>query len=69
MRGLTYLEILVLGELVGQVHCLVGAPLGRHHNAPDLLHLGVVWGTHPVQVARDLQVEETRMTHNRLLTI
>ena len=59
----------MLGQLVGKVYCLVGAPLGRHHNAPDLLHLGVVRGAHPVQVARDLQVEKTRMTHRRLLTI
>ncbi len=33
------LEILVLGEEVGQVDKLVCAALRDHHNAADLLHL------------------------------
>ena len=44
----------MLGEEVGEVDGLVGAPLRHHHHTPDLLHLGVVRGTHPVQVARYL---------------
>ena len=50
----TDLEVLVLGEEAGEVDGLVGAPLRHHHHTPDLLHLGVVRGTHPVQVARYL---------------
>ena len=50
----TDLEVLMLGEEVGEVDGLVGAPLRHHHHTPNLLHLGVVRGTHPVQVARYL---------------
>ena len=50
----TDLEVLMLGEEAGEVDGLVGAPLRDHHHTPDLLHLGVVWGTHTIQVARYL---------------
>ena len=38
-EGFQALHELVLGQLVWQVNVLVGAPLGRHHDAADLLHL------------------------------
>ena len=41
------------GQVVWQVHCLVGAPLGRKHYAPDILHLGVVSRGDTVQAARN----------------
>ena len=50
------LQIFMLGEEIGQVDGLVCPPLWNHHHTPDLLHLGVVWGTHSIQVARYLQV-------------
>ena len=33
---------------------LVDIPLGDHYHTPDLLHLGVVGWTHPVQIASNL---------------
>jgi hypothetical protein len=38
-QRLQVLEVVVLREGVRQVHDLVVAPLGRHHDAPDLLDL------------------------------
>lgn len=48
------LEVLVLRQLVWQVYSLVSAPLGRHHDTPDLLHLRVVRRAVAVEVATDL---------------
>lgn len=44
----------MLGQLAGEVDGLMGSPLRHHHNTPNLLHLGVVWGTHPIEVACNL---------------
>lgn len=44
----TDLEVLMLGKLARQVHGLVSAPLWYHHDAADLLHLGVIWWAHPI---------------------
>mmetsp|Transcript_62206 Transcript_62206/g.196851 ORF Transcript_62206/g.196851 Transcript_62206/m.196851 type:complete len:1067 (-) Transcript_62206:4174-7374(-) len=54
-QGLQVLQVVVLREGARQVHRRVVAPLGRHRNAPDLLHLGVVRGRHAVHVTRDLR--------------
>lgn len=54
-QGLELPQVLVLGQALGQLHPLVGAALGPHHDAADLLHLGVVHGAGPVQVARYLR--------------
>ena len=45
----------MLGQLARQVHSLVSAPLWYHHNAADLLHLGVIWWAHPIQVSCNLE--------------
>lgn len=45
----------MLWQLPWQVHGLVCPPLGHHHNAPDLLHLGVVWRAHSIQVTCNLK--------------
>lgn len=44
----------MLGQLAGEMDGLMGSPLRHHHNTPNLLHLGVVWGTHPIEVACNL---------------
>ena len=54
----TNLEVLVLWEEVGEVDCLVCPPLRNHHHTPDLLHLRVVWGTHSIQEACNLEGRE-----------
>lgn len=46
----------MLGQLAGQVHSLVRAPLWHHHNTTDLLHLRVIWRAHPIQVSRNLEI-------------
>mmetsp|Transcript_31891 Transcript_31891/g.87333 ORF Transcript_31891/g.87333 Transcript_31891/m.87333 type:complete len:766 (-) Transcript_31891:1916-4213(-) len=51
------LEVLVLGQRVGQVHRLVGAPLRHHHAAAHLLHLRVVRRRDSVEEARDLRAQ------------
>ncbi len=50
-----YLEVLVLRQHVWQMDSLMSAPLGYHDDAANLLHLGVIGGTHPVQEASNLQ--------------
>lgn len=45
----------MLWQLPWEVHGLVCPPLGHHHNAPDLLHLGVVWRAHSIQVTCNLR--------------
>lgn len=45
----------MLGQLARQVHSLVSAPLWHHHDAADLLHLGVIWWAHPIQVSCNLE--------------
>ena len=50
----------MLGQDVGQMHSLVRSPLRRHHDAANLLHLGVVRWAHSVQVARDLERRHQR---------
>lgn len=52
----TDLEVLMLGQLAGQVHSLVSAPLRHHHNTTDLLHLRVVWRAHPIEVSCNLEM-------------
>lgn len=56
----------MLGQLAGQVHSLVSAPLGHHHNTADLLHLRVIWRAHPVQVSCNLEMKgsETILSTN-----
>lgn len=56
----TDLEVLMLGQLARQVHCLVGAPLWNHHDAADLLHLGVIWRAHTIQVPCNLKTRGLR---------
>lgn len=46
----------VLGQVLGQVHLLVRAPLRRHHGALHLAHHRVVRRGSAVQVARDLEI-------------
>ncbi len=41
----------MIRERHGQIHQLMVAPLGGHHYAPDLLHLGIVGGTNPIHKA------------------
>lgn len=63
-----YLEVLVLWELVGEMHGLVGSPLRHHHDAADLLHLGVIRGAGAIQVTCNL--EETQADRSaRLIPI
>lgn len=50
----------MLGQLARQVHGLVSAPLWYHHNAADLLHLGVIWWAHPIQVSCNLETRGSR---------
>lgn len=50
----TYFEVLMTRQLVGQVDSLVSSPLWHHDDAADLLHLGVVWWTGAIQVAGNL---------------
>jgi len=57
----TDLKIIVSGEDVWQVDHLMSSPLGRHNNAPDLLHLRVVWGTDTKQVTGNLQKNSTNV--------
>lgn len=45
-----YLEVLVTGKEVWQVHRLVGTPLRDHYNATNLLDLRVIRWTHTIQV-------------------
>lgn len=45
----------MVGQVVGQVYGLVSAPLRRHDNTPDLLHLRVVRWAHSIKVTGDLQ--------------
>lgn len=45
----------MLWQDVGEMHSLVCSPLRWHHDAANLLHLGVVRGAHSIQVARDLE--------------
>lgn len=51
---MTYFEVLMAWQLVGQVDSLVGSPLWHHDDAADLLHLGVVWWAGSIQVAGNL---------------
>lgn len=51
----SYFQVLMTGQLIGQVDRLVRSPLWHHHNATDLLHLRVVWWTGAVQVACNLE--------------
>eukprot|EP00958_Prasinococcus_capsulatus_P015981 scaffold1754_cov355-Prasinococcus_capsulatus_cf.AAC.3 len=53
-QRLQVLEVLVLGQLLGEHNKLVRAALRRHHYAPDLLDLRVVRRGHAIQIARDL---------------
>lgn len=46
------------------MHCLVGAPLWHHHYASNLLDLGVIWGTHTVQVASNLDTHILSYCHS-----
>lgn len=55
----------MLGQLAGQVYGLVGTPLWYHHDAADLLHLGVVWRAHPIQVSCNLKTRGSG-THTTL---
>lgn len=57
----TDLEVLVLGQLARQVHSLVGTPLWYHHDAADLLYLGVIWWAHPIQVSCNLETRGSRI--------
>lgn len=50
----------MLGQLARQVHGLVSAPLWHHHNAADLLHLGVIRWAHSIQVSCNLEKRESR---------
>ena len=47
----------------------MSAPLRDHHNAVDLLHLRVVRGRHSIQEARDLHIEDNRVSSDRLYTV
>ena len=42
-------------QLVGQVDGLMCSPLRHHDDTPNLFHLGVVWWTGAIQVARNLK--------------
>ena len=52
---LQILQVLVLRQLIGQVNRLVRAPLRRHHDAADLLHLRIIRRADSVQVSGDLR--------------
>lgn len=54
------LEVLMLGQLARQVHSLVSAPLWYHHDAADLLHLGVIWWAYPIEVPCNLETRGSR---------
>lgn len=56
----------MLGQLAGQVHSLVSAPLGHHHNTADLLHLRVIWRAHPVQVSCNLEMKGSETSQYQL---
>lgn len=45
-------------QLVGQVDSLVSSPLWDHNDAPDLLHLRVVWWTGAIQVSSNLEEKD-----------
>lgn len=47
----------MLGQLARQVNGLVSAPLWHHHDAAYLLHLGVIWWAHPIQVSCNLETK------------
>lgn len=53
-EGFQVFKVLVLRQLDGQVNRLMRSPLGRHHDATNLLHLGIVRRADAVQVAGDL---------------
>lgn len=50
----------MLGQLARQMHGLVSAPLRYHHDAADLLHLGVIRWADPVQVSCNLETKGSR---------
>lgn len=50
----------MLGQLARQVHGLVSAPLWYHYDAADLLHLGVIWWAHSIQVSCNLETRGSR---------
>lgn len=52
--ALSYFEVFMTWQLIGQVDSLVCSPLWHHDDATDLLHLGVVWWTGTIQVPCNL---------------
>lgn len=65
----------MLRQLPWEMHSLVCSPLGYHHNAPDLLHLGIIRRAHSIQVTCNLgtqtnthftSLEETSYNHVRV---
>ena len=50
----SYLEILVLRQLVGQVYSLMRAPLWNHDNTAYFLDLRVVWWADTIQETGNL---------------
>lgn len=48
----------MLRQLPREMHGLVCSPLGHHHDAPNLLHLGVVRRAHSVQVTSNLGTQK-----------
>lgn len=62
----------MLRQLPWEMHSLVCSPLGYHHNAPDLLHLGIIRRAHSIKVTCNLgtqantyftSLEETSYNH------
>jgi hypothetical protein len=56
-KGLHFLKILVARKLVGEVDCLMGAPLRRHHDATNFLHLRVIGRADSIQVSSNLELQ------------
>jgi len=50
-------EIIVVWQVMRDVHHLMVAPLRRHYHAPNLFYLGVVWWGDAVQVPSDLSAQ------------
>jgi len=54
------LQVLVLWQLVWQVHSLMSTPLWSHHDASDFLYLGIIWWTDSIQVSSNLKHQNKR---------
>lgn len=63
----SYFEVFVTRQLVGQVDSLVCSPLRHHDDATNLLHLRVVWWTGAIQVACNLRQQKAPWAHTDAL--